>query len=62
MMPPVRSIPVDYEAEPAASEVHREWPEFADVPLFPRAGFWLTFLGGALITVAAIALSMCVLA
>jgi hypothetical protein len=30
MIPPRRSIPVDYEVDPEPSELGRDWPVFAD--------------------------------
>lgn len=49
MIPPRRSIPLDYEVEPQASEVHREWPQFDDGPLMPKVWFWLAMAAGAVL-------------
>lgn len=61
MIPPVRHIPTDYAPESQPREVAGDWPDFADRQRLPTAGFWVTFLGGVLITVTAIALSLWVL-
>lgn len=49
MIPPRRSIPLDYEAPRKERDVAGDWPAFTDESRFPGILFWMAMGAGALL-------------
>ena len=49
MIPPRRSIPLDYESTREQRDVAGDWPVFTDERRFPGILFWMAMGAGALL-------------